>query len=107
MQEGGPDCEIILKTNWLSQGMKKSLPFVKFEIVLPIPCFVLDPLTNKHCRTWSSVINLWIDSRACQKERILMSAMQRFNNNYFELSKENVLRKMMLHIDHALLECSS
>ena len=27
-------------------------PFVKFEIILPLFCFLLDPLTNKHCRAW-------------------------------------------------------
>ena len=31
-------------------------------------CCLLDPLTNKNCRGWSSMINLWIDSRICQKE---------------------------------------
>ena len=30
-------------------------------------CFLLDLLTSKHCRTYSSMINLWIDSRTCQK----------------------------------------
>ena len=75
---------------------EKVSPFVKFEIILPLLCFLLDPLTNKHCRTWSSVINLWIDSRTCQKQRILLSARSRFNNNYLELSKENVLKNMML-----------
>ena len=74
----------------------KVSPFVKFEIILPLLCFLLDLLTNKHCRTWSSMINLWIDSRTCQKWRILLSARPRFNYNYLELSKENVLRNMML-----------
>ena len=46
---------------------KKVSPFVKFEINLPFLCFSLDPLTNKHCRTWSSIINLWIDFRTSQK----------------------------------------
>ena len=46
---------------------EKFFPFVKFEIILPLLCFLLDPLTNKHCRTWSSMINLWIDSRTYQK----------------------------------------
>ena len=46
---------------------EKVSPFVKFEIILPLLCFLLDPLTNKHCRTWSSMINLLIDSRAYQK----------------------------------------
>ena len=74
----------------------KTSPFVKFEIILPLLCFLLDPLTNNHCRTWSSMINLQIDSRTCQKWRILLSARPRFNYNYLELSKENVLRNMML-----------
>ena len=75
---------------------KKVSSFAKFEIILPFLCFLLDPLTNKHCRTWSSMINLWRDSRTCQKWRILLSARPRFNYNYLELSKENVLRNMML-----------
>ena len=34
--------------------------FVKYEIILPVLClcFLLDSLINKHCRTWSSMINL-------------------------------------------------
>ena len=31
----------------------KVFPFVKFEIILPHLCFLLDPLTNKHCSTWA------------------------------------------------------
>ena len=46
---------------------EKVSPFVKFGIILPLLCFLLDPLTYKHCRTWSSMINLWIDSRTYQK----------------------------------------
>ena len=42
-------------------------PFLKLEIILPLLCFLLDPLTDKQWRTWSSMINLWIDSRTCQK----------------------------------------
>ena len=57
----------------------KVSPFGKFEIILTFLCFSLDSLTNKHCRTWSSMINLWIDSRI-----------------YLELSKQNVLGNMML-----------
>ena len=40
---------------------EKVSSFVKFEIILPLLCFLLDPLTNKHCRTWSSMIILWVD----------------------------------------------
>ena len=75
---------------------EKVTPFVKFEIILLLLCCLLDPLTNKYCRTWSSMINLWIDSRTCQKEkRILLSARQRINN-YLELSKGSVMWNMML-----------
>ena len=45
----------------------KVSPFVKFEIILPLFFFLLYPLTNNHCRSWSSIINLWIDTRTCQK----------------------------------------
>ena len=46
---------------------EKVSPFVKFEIILPLLCFLLDSLTNNDCRTWTSEINLWIDSRTYQK----------------------------------------
>ena len=46
---------------------EKVSPFVKFETILPFLYFLLDPLTNKHCRTWSSMINFWINSRTSQK----------------------------------------
>ena len=46
--------------------IKKVSPFLKFEIMLPLLC-LSDPLTNKHYRTWSSMINLRIDSRTYQK----------------------------------------
>ena len=82
--------------------------FGKFEIILPLPCFLLGSLTNQHCGTWTSMINLWIDSRTSQK-LIILSTRPRFNYNYLELFKESVSRNMMLshYIDHALLECSS
>ena len=46
---------------------EKSPTFVKFEIILPLLRSLLDHLTNKHCRAWSSMINLWIDFRTYQK----------------------------------------
>ena len=46
---------------------EKFSPFVKFEKNSTSPLFFIDPLTNKHCRTLHSVINLWIDSRPYQK----------------------------------------
>ena len=42
---------------------EKISPFVKFEIILNLLCFILHLLTNKLSRTWSSKITLWIDSR--------------------------------------------
>ena len=53
---------------------EKVYPFVKFEIILPLLCFLLDPFTNKVSKKWSSKINLWIDSRTYEKYRILVSA---------------------------------
>ena len=46
---------------------EKVSPFAKFEMILPLLCFLLDPLTNKHCSAWSSMMNLSIDYRTCQK----------------------------------------
>ena len=68
VQEGKGHCKITPKSTWLSKEMKKS-PIVKFEINLF--CFLLNPLANTHCRTWTSIINFWID---CW---IPMSARQR------------------------------
>ena len=48
---------------------EKVCPFVKLEIILLLLCRLLNPLKNKHCRAWSPMINLWIDSRTCQKYR--------------------------------------
>ena len=31
-----------------------------FEIILPLICFLLDPLTNKHCQAWRSM-NIYVD----------------------------------------------
>ena len=46
---------------------EKDSPFLKFEIDLTLICFLLDPLTNKPCRIWSSMVNLWIYFRNCHK----------------------------------------
>ena len=106
--------------NWVSRYVTwvlgchkrwKNLSFVKFEIVFAFETifvpflFLLDALAYKHWMTWSSMINLRIDSRTCQKLRILLSARQR-SNNYLQLSKENVLGNMMLS-HHDLFESSS
>ena len=81
---------------------ERACPFVKLEIILLLLCCLLYHLTNKHCRSWGSMINLWIDFKTFQKNRILLSARKR-SSNYLGLSKENVLQ----NIDHALLESSS
>ena len=60
---------------------EKSSTFVKFEIILLLLRGLLDHLTNKHCRAWSSMINLWIDFKTYQKQRILLSAGQGPSNN--------------------------
>ena len=46
---------------------EKVSPFVTFEIILPLLCFLSDPLTNKHFMTWNFMEDLWIDSKTCQK----------------------------------------
>ena len=46
---------------------EKVSPFVNFEIILLLLCFLLDPPTNEHFRIWSCMINLWTDSRKYQK----------------------------------------
>ena len=74
---------------------EKVCPFMKFKIIVPLLCCLLEPLENKHCRAWSSMINLWTDLWTCQMYRILLSARHR-SNNYLELSKENILENMML-----------
>ena len=72
--------------------------FVKFEIILtPFPLFLFNPLTDNHCRTWSSMIILWIDSRTRQKYRMLLSTRKR-SNNYSWLTpfKRKCFGNMML-----------
>ena len=29
---------------------------MKFEVILPLLCFLLDPLRNRHCMAWNSMI---------------------------------------------------
>ena len=77
---------------------EKVPPFVKFGIIISILCFLLDFLTNEHCRTWSSMINLRIDSRKKRSEEVAKSKESCCQQceDCLELSKENVLRNMML-----------
>ena len=46
---------------------KKSPSFYEIWNNPTPPLFLLDFLTNKHCRAWRSIMNLWIDSRTYQK----------------------------------------
>ena len=46
---------------------EKISPFVKFEVMRHLPCILLHILTDKLCKAWSSMINVWIDSRTYQK----------------------------------------
>ena len=41
----------------------KRFSFCEISNSYPSFVFLVDPLANKHLRTWSSMINLWIDSR--------------------------------------------
>ena len=71
-------------------------------IILPVLCFLLDSLTNKYCRTWSSVIDLWIDSRTVKSKECCCQqgkGLRAFKRNFFG-------GIWCCHIDHALLEGS-
>ena len=45
VQEGGLDREITLKSTWLLLEIKKVCLFVEFEIIPPLLCCILDPLS--------------------------------------------------------------
>ena len=45
----------------------KSLSFCEIWNNSTPSLFLSEDLINKHCRTRSSMINLWIDSKTCQK----------------------------------------
>ena len=66
VQEGGRIVRLPPRAFGCHKRWKVST-FVKFKIILLLLCFSLYLLTNKHSRTWGSLINLWIDSRICQK----------------------------------------
>ena len=65
-------CEITPRALGCHKRQKVS-PFVKFEIMLPLLCFLLDPLQISIAG--HNMINLWINSRTCQKSRILLLAI--------------------------------
>ena len=86
-----PSIALVCHKRW------KSLSFCEIWNNPTPPLLLIRPLTKKYCRAWSSMINLWIDSRTSQKYRILLSARQR-HNSYFQkkFSKENILVNMMM-----------
>ena len=51
----GSQREIIPKSTWLLKETKKVSPFVKFRIISPLLCYLLDLFTNKYIRVWSSM----------------------------------------------------
>ena len=75
----------------------KVSPVVKFKIILSFLWFLLDPFTNKRCRLWTSMINLWIDSRTRQKK--IKNQKIRAFNMFWGI--------WCCHINHPLLESSS
>ena len=89
---------------------EKVSPFVKFEIILPPPpplCFSLDPLTNNHCRTWSSVINLWMGSGTYQKVKNPAVSKAKVYQLLRAFKRKCFGGIWCCHIDNALLESSS
>ena len=59
----------ISKSNWFLKETKKVSPFVKFEIIPFLLCYLSDSITNNYIRIRRSMINriLWIDSIMCEK----------------------------------------
>ena len=57
---------------------KKVSPFMKFERIQPLLCYLLDPLTKKYSRVWSSLRNFMdkfqymSEKSSCQQEEGLI-----------------------------------
>ena len=54
---------LIISSGIVFHKGSKSLSFCEIWNDLTPPLFFIRPLTNKHCGTWSSVVNFWINSR--------------------------------------------
>ena len=80
--------EIIPESTRLLPEIKNVSPFVNPKIIPLFLDYLLDPLTNKYSRVWSSMTNF----------------VERFPDISFP--RGNVLGNMTLHIDHVLLESS-
>ena len=101
---GAPGCHKRWKSLFFCEIWNNPIP----------PLFFIRPLTNEHCKTWSSMINLWIDSRTNQKLRIPLLARQR-SSNYLELSSKNVfgeydavtLTRLYLKVLHGMISQNS
>ena len=87
--------------------MKKVSPFVKFEIIPPLLKCLLDPLTSKYCRTWSSVINLWTDSRTCEKSPVVTKLLKACKINYFGEYDAVTLTTPYLKVLHGMVPQNS
>ena len=79
--------------------MNKVSPFEKFEIIPPLLCWLLDPLTKKYSWAWSSMINLGIDSR-----KIILKSSEGGgrSSNYLELQRESI--KFFMVFFHKILK---
>ena len=76
---------------------EKVSPFVKFEIILPLLCFLLDPLTNKHCMQDMEFHDKLVDRfQGLSKVKNPAVSNGLIIYNYLEFSKQNVLRNMPL-----------
>ena len=67
VQEGGNIVRLPPRVLGCYHKRWKSLSFCEIWNNPTLPLFFIRPLTNRHCWTWSSMINLWIDSRTSQK----------------------------------------
>ena len=72
---------------------------VKFEIILLLLWFLSEALTNKHCRTWSSMINLWINGNryflACEN---FPNFSWKFAKCHFWMKKSVFLKILHQHL---------
>ena len=81
----------------------KVSPFVKFEKILPLLCFLLDALTNKNCKTWSlrwicgEILGPFKSKESCCQQREGLVINQNFQKKIF-------WGKWCCPTDHALLE---
>ena len=100
LKEGAPHREIASR----SPSLLYVSPFVKLEIIPPLRCCLLDPVTNKYSRAWSSEICGQIPGPI---KRILL-----FHLGKCLIITQSFQEKMFpeiwcCHINHNMLESSS